>query len=116
MPIRAHGFLYDTYDLSLSVFELFSQLHKRFCSPARPPVRPGYGDKYRSRSYRFVERRKRLQTVELGETQRAQSVIPNYERNPANGQICRTQRFQKTRHLILFLRLLNTDICSACHR
>ena len=36
--------------------------------PARPSVRPGYDDKYRSKSYRFVERQKPtffLSAVEL---------------------------------------------------
>ena len=42
----------DTYGLSNTVFELFSWLKKAF-----PPVRPGYDNKYRSRSYRFVQRK-----------------------------------------------------------
>ena len=40
--------------LSVTVFELFSWLQKCF----HPSVRPGYDDKYRSRSYRFVKRQK----------------------------------------------------------
>ena len=36
---------------SVTVFELFSRLQKRF----RPPIRPGYDDKCRFRSYRFVK-------------------------------------------------------------
>ena len=48
----AHG-------LSRNVFELFSWFQRRFSPPLRPPVRPGYDYKYRSRSYRFVERQKR---------------------------------------------------------
>ena len=44
----------DTYGLCLTIVELFSWLQKRFC----PPVRPRYGDKYRSRRYCFVERQK----------------------------------------------------------
>ena len=30
---------------------------------ASPPVRPGYDDKYHSRGYRFVERRKRVENA-----------------------------------------------------
>ena len=37
----------DKYGLSLTVFELLSWLQKRF----GPPVRHGYDDRYRSRSY-----------------------------------------------------------------
>ena len=39
--------------------KLFSWLQKRFRPSVRSNVRPGHGDKYRSRSYRFVERQKR---------------------------------------------------------
>ena len=46
----------DTYGLSVTVFELFGWLQNRF----RPSVRPGYDDKYRPRSYSFVERQKSL--------------------------------------------------------
>ena len=32
---------------------------------ARPPVRPGYGDTYHSRSYYFIERQKRWHNVAI---------------------------------------------------
>ena len=43
----------DTYGLSLTVFESHSWLQKAF-PPVYPTVLPRYGEKYRSRSYRFV--------------------------------------------------------------
>ena len=43
------------YGLSLTVFELFSWLQKRYCLPL---VWPGYDDTYCSRSYCFIERQK----------------------------------------------------------
>ena len=42
-----------THGLSLTFFELFNWLQKRFRPFVRPP---GYDNKYRSRSHRFVER------------------------------------------------------------
>ena len=57
-PVYSYNLPIDTYGLSVTVFELFSWIRKRFRPSARPSVRPGYDDKYRPRSYRFVERQK----------------------------------------------------------
>ena len=53
VPISSR--LTHKYGLSLTVWELFSWLPKRFCPPARQPVPRVYDDKYRSRSCSFVE-------------------------------------------------------------
>ena len=55
LPMYSNKPSIDTYGLSDTVFELLSWLQNCF----RPPARPGYDNKYRSRSYHFVERQKR---------------------------------------------------------
>ena len=51
-PASSYYLPIHRYGLSLTVFELFNWLKKHFC----PPVQPGYDDKYRPGSYRFVVR------------------------------------------------------------
>ena len=59
-PVGSYQLPIDTYGISLTIFELFSYLQS---VSAHPPVRPGYNDRYRSRSYRFVERQKSVVTL-----------------------------------------------------
>ena len=73
-----------THGLSLTVFELFSWLQKRFSPLARPPVQPGYDDKYRSRSYRFVDRQTKENRIvdELSEQE------PNHKEYTKDNSTC----------------------------
>ena len=50
----------DSYELPVDMvyllpFSSYSSVQKRSFSAVRPSVRPGYDDKYRSKSYRFVD-------------------------------------------------------------
>ena len=72
-PFRRNSFAFNSWSLvqaiillapkwhglSLTIFELFSWLQYRFLPPARPTM---MYDKYRSISYRFVERQERVLT------------------------------------------------------
>ena len=60
-PMGFYWLPIDKYDLSLTVFELINRLQKHFRLPAHL-TRIGYDDKYRSRSYRFVQRQKLYQS------------------------------------------------------
>ena len=53
------------WSISERFFELFTGLQKHFRPSVRPSVLPGYDDKYRARSYCFVERQKAKVVVEI---------------------------------------------------
>ena len=107
--------------LSLNVFELFSWLQKRL----RPPVRrPGYDDKYRSRSSRFVERQKCIE-VETLETKNERSRVKlrlekdkGYivEGDHTSSQVCtETIEFEFCNETFFFLNKINIAVSNASH-
>ena len=56
-PMGSYWLSIDTYGLSCTALKLFSWLQKHL----RPSVWPGYDNKYRSRSYRFIEQKQRIE-------------------------------------------------------